>query len=78
MCCAGVNLAVLSSGARKVPATDVESKMLAGLRQKPLREHAANSIDGVKDRDRHDLLGSEKGHGCSKRYYRPTLLRRLA
>jgi hypothetical protein len=56
MCCAGVNLAVPSSDARKVPAID-ESKMLTELRQKLPRQHDANSIDGVKDRDRHDLLG---------------------
>jgi hypothetical protein len=41
----------------KIPTIDVESKILAGLTQKPLRQHAADSIDGVKDRDRHDLLG---------------------
>jgi hypothetical protein len=52
-----VNLAILSSGAGEVPAIDVESKMLAGLWQKPLRPHAANSIDGMKERDRHDLVG---------------------
>jgi hypothetical protein len=55
-----MNLAVLSSGAREVPTIDVESKMLAGLRQKPLRQHAANSIDGMKERDRHDLLARKK------------------